>query len=376
MVLSSTSGIATGSLAFSGVRPMKIGGPSAFGKVISVATGGETLPGPWLVWSNKSCSYHAVAKHPSSFVFKLRKAVQPVRIGYAQYGITAGGSFIVSNNQNIAANVKKAGLIMRVFNNNYPSQTDPITAAEDTISEGSDLSLNANAQQALYPAIFSRMKKACIPTLVMYLSEAGYPWFGTSWPNSGISAGQYVASKIKSWSPKSVTILICADKAVGPSVEIADTTFERTLKKERPNIPAGNWYSIECGPTGQGETAPVSAWLVSHPSINNLIVFSLDDEHAQGAYVALSRAGRKISVNTLNIGIGLDQLGVANIYSGKETMSISFFPELYGNYIVPLLEAIYAGTPIPSASGTQTTAIDRSNIAKYYLKNGKPVKRG
>lgn len=347
---------------------------AAFGKTISVATG-AVESGPWLKWNAASCSFDSVSQHPAAFTFALRKATSPITFGYAEYSSSQAASFIVANNSGIASNMVKAGITEKLVNNNYPSVTDPITAVQDIVDFHSAAAIEGNAVAALYPAIIKRLKQACIPMLTMYLTEPNFPTFGTSWPTAGKVAGQYAAGEIarKGWTPGSVTVFVCADKAVGPSVEVAETTFDSALRAGQPKIPASNYYRIECGPTESTAGAPVSAWIDSHPDVKNMVVFGLNDEITLGAATALTRAGRTIDGNTLAIGTGLDTLGVQSIYSKKETASVTFFPERYGNYMIPLLEAILSGQPVPSASGPPAIGVDLSNIAKYYTKSGKPV---
>lgn len=343
---------------------------SLFGSVVATAPTGASIAGPWVAWDKASCSYKEMSQHPSSYPFVLKKANHPLTIAYAEYSSSQAATFIVANNTSLGDNASKAGITIKTYNNDYPSQTAPITAAQDMIAIHPDIVLNANAVDALYPAIFSRLKAACIPTYVMYLTEKGYPMFGTNWETAGTSAGQYAASQIqkKGWNPSDVSIYICADKAVGQSVEAAEGSFQAAIQKGVSAIPSGNYYKVECGPTQDSAGAPTSAWLNSHPNTKYLVTFGLNDEITAGASNALARGGRKINDDTLVIGTGVDGFGVQEIYGGHETASVTFFPERYGNYIVPELESILAGDPIPSAAGPPAIALDASNIGQYYPK--------
>jgi ribose transport system substrate-binding protein len=305
----------------------------------------------------------------------LRKAIASVKFANIEYSADQAASFIVANNQSISKNATTAKIGINLYNNNYPSTTDPITAANDAVGANVNAVIEGNAVAALYPKIESIFKAACIPLLPMYLTLKGYPTFGTSWPVAGQVGGQYAATLAHKhgWSAKSTTVFICLDQAVGSSVEAADYSFAAAMKKFDPKVPAKNYYMIECGPTESSAGAPVSAWINSHPGVQNLVVFALNDEIALGASNALSRAGRSVNKNTLMFGTGLDKLGVQEIYAGHETGSVTFFPERYGNYIIPEIEAALSGEAIPSMAGPPAIGVSKANISKYYKANGNPA---
>jgi ribose transport system substrate-binding protein len=63
---------------------------------------------------------------------------------------------------------------------------------------------------------------------------------------------------------------------------------------------------------------------------------------------------------------GADGLGVKQIKSGIEMASVAYFPERYGEWLVPILEDILAGNPVPSFTGSGLVIIDKQNVQKYY----------
>jgi ribose transport system substrate-binding protein len=46
--------------------------------------------------------------------------------------------------------------------------------------------------------------------------------------------------------------------------------------------------------------------------------------------------------------------------------SIAFFPERYGEWLIPIMQDILAGNPVPSFTGSGLVAITQDNIDKYY----------
>jgi len=49
-------------------------------------------------------------------------------------------------------------------------------------------------------------------------------------------------------------------------------------------------------------------------------------------------------------------------------MSVAFFGEKFGQWIVPMVEDILAGNPVPSFVGTELVPLTTENIDEYYPK--------
>ena len=70
--------------------------------------------------------------------------------------------------------------------------------------------------------------------------------------------------------------------------------------------------------------------------------------------------------NSLNIAGGCDDLGQANVKNGGEQACVAFFPEKYGEWLVPIMEDVLAGNPVPSFTASGLVTITKANIKKYY----------
>ena len=54
--------------------------------------------------------------------------------------------------------------------------------------------------------------------------------------------------------------------------------------------------------------------------------------------------------------------------TGSPTRGIAFFPEHYGEYIIPAVAAVLKGQPIPPYLYVDNVVITKDNIDKYYPK--------
>ena len=79
---------------------------------------------------------------------------------------------------------------------------------------------------------------------------------------------------------------------------------------------------------------------------------------------AMKQAGR--SGDQIDIASGADQLGQEQIKNGVQQASIAYFPEKYGEWLIPILEDVMAGNPVPSFVGQGLPVITQDNINDYY----------
>jgi ribose transport system substrate-binding protein len=201
----------------------------------------------------------------------------------------------------------------------------------------------------------------------MYLKVANVPSFGAVWADSGTTQGQWLAQQAKSkgWAPKDTALVECTDPDVGASVNVMFDTAPKALVASGFAIPSGNVYKIICKYSQtQSAQVNVTAWFTAHPNFKHVMINTIDDERMQGAINALKQNGR--FDDALTISTGCDGLGQKQIKAGLEDASIGYFPERYGEWLVPILEDVMAGNPVPSFTGSNLIVITKANIGKYY----------
>ena len=130
-------------------------------------------------------------------------------------------------------------------------------------------------------------------------------------------------------------------------------------------IPSGNVYKIICKYSQtQSAQVDVTAWFTGHPNFKHVMINTIDDERMQGAINALKQNGR--FGDALTVSTGADGLGQKLIKAGLEGASIGYFPERYGEWLLPILEDVMAGNPVPSFTGSNLIVITKANIGKFY----------
>lgn len=327
-----------------------------------------TVTAPWLVWNPKSCSYQKAANPPAKYVPKLRKVEGSPQIGYMYYGDF--DAFGIANSKNIKANAAKAGFKLNSYNLKFPSATEPLAHAKTSVLRKDLGVMEANLDDKLIPRFLDIIqKKGCIPNIQMYLEIAGLPGFGAKWPDAGATQGKWFAqqAKAKGWKPSETALVECTDPDNGPSVNVMFDTAPKALRAAGFALPASNVFKVVCKyQTKPSAETTITDWFTGHPKskFKNVMLNSIDDERMQGITNAVRRANRKGDV--LTIATGADGLGIKQIKAGIQMASVAYFPERYGEWLIPLMEDVLAGNPVPSFTGSGLVIIDKQTVKKYY----------
>jgi len=336
------------------------------GKVVNKISVGSSI-GPWLVWDSKSCSYKVAASHPKAYLANVRKVVGgPTQIGYMHYGDT--DPFGVANSKNVKKMAALAGFKLDVYNLKYPSETEPLAQARNSVLKHDKGVMQAQQLDTLSNAFLKILQKdGCIPSVQMYLKVKNVPSFGAVWADTGTTQGKWLAqqAKAKGWNPNDTALVECTDPDVGSSVNIMFDTAPKALVAGGFKIPSKNVFKIICKYSQtQSAQVNVKAWFTGHPNFKHVMINTIDDERMQGAINALNQVGR--FKDALTIASGADGLGQQQIKAGLEGASIAYFPERYGEWLVPILEDVMAGNPVPSFTGSKLIVITKANIKQYY----------
>jgi ribose transport system substrate-binding protein len=282
-------------------------------------------------------------------------------------------AFGVANSKDIKAAAARAGFKLNTYNLKFPSTTEPLAHARTSVLKKDLGVLEANLDDKLIPRFLDVIqKKGCIPNIQMYLEIKGLPGFGAKWPDAGALQGRWFAqqAKARGWKPEETALVECTDPDNGPSVNVMFDAAPKALRAAGFKLPAKNLFKVVCKyQTKPSAETTITDWFTAHPrsEFPNVMFNSIDDERMQGITNAIRRANRK--ADALTIATGADGLGRKQIRSGIQMASVAYFPEKYGRWMIPLIEDVLAGNPVPSFTGSGLVILDKRNIAKYYKGN-------
>jgi ribose transport system substrate-binding protein len=122
------------------------------------------------------------------------------------------------------------------------------------------------------------------------------------------------------------------------------------------------------GGMGQSEQAKAAMddVLAAHPKAEKIALTSINEQTMAGAIAALQSAGRWDADDIIIITLGVDELGQSQIRKDESDAGIAFFPEHYGEYVVPAVCAILEGEAVPPWIYVENEVITKDNIDEYY----------
>jgi ribose transport system substrate-binding protein len=346
-----------------GAKASKYGVGLKLGEVVGSADVGVATP-PYLAWNSKSCSYEEVPEPSTPYKAETRKIEGDWQIGYMHYGDT--DPFGVANSKSMKDIAAKAGFKLNVYNLKYPSQTEAISQAKTAVLRHDKGVIDAQQIPAVNKSFLKILQEdGCTPTVQMYLVTPNVPSMGADWEAVGTAEGEWLAeyAKANDVAPEDTALVSCTDPDLGESVNVIFDAAPKSLTSNGFALPADNVFKLTCKDPQKSQTT-LTDWFTSHPDFAHVMLNTIDDERMQGMLNAVEKTGN--SDKAITIANGADELGIKQIRSGKQMASIAFFPERYGEWLIPIMQDILAGNPVPSFTGSGLVAITKDNIDEYY----------
>jgi ribose transport system substrate-binding protein len=320
-----------------------------------------TIKEPWVVWNPETCAYEETTDHPETYEPSLRKIDGDYQIGYMHYGDI--DTFGIANSENIKQLADEAGFTLNVYNLKYPSETEPLTQANASVLKGDKGVISAT--QTLWDEQYKILADdGCIPVVQLYAFGTAVPNFGVNWANAGTDIGKSLGEIAleKGWDPAMTALVQCTNPDYGPVVNSMFDTAPPAVVDAGFAIPEENVFNLTCK-VGKHETVTTD-WFTANPDFENVMFDTIDDPSADGMINAIDKAGR--ADDSIIIVNGADPQGQEAIRAGKQTGSLAFFPERYGEWSLAMLEDVLAGNPVPMEVNNPTPLITIDNIDEYY----------
>ena len=268
-----------------------------------------------------------------------------------------------------------AGVELLVFNNAYPSTTQPLQNADACVTREPDLVVSFNVFAEITEAIMSKYNAENIPVIAVDVTHPGSVFWGADNCMTGRLAAQFAADWAVEhmWPEEEMVVLTGLDPAVGGAPACRNTAFTDYFKENMPAIPDENYFDVdmrtaELGPNA-GALAATTDWLTANPNAKYIVATSINDDRAFGIASAMAQADRgDPTVDGVVIGKNADAIALDAIREGNSPLvgTVSFFPERYGDFMIPLALDILAGNPVPSIVRVPHEVISIDNIDTYY----------
>ncbi len=286
------------------------------------------------------------------------------KIGYAS--LCEDSDFSIVSRESFEREAAAMGWDTVVLNNNYSGET-AIENMDIMITSQVDGIINFQVDAGVAEVVASMAADAGIPMIVIDCPHPDTPFFGANNEEAGLILGRALGEKaLAQWDGQ--VDLIVLDGAPG-SGEVVDLRMQGIATGIKEVVGNDDIKVIDVDSKSEIEASQlvIADTLTANPDMEHILIGCLNDQAGLGAYNAVVAAGRESDVY---IGShGCDAPAIDNLQNNDENCwigSVAYFPERYGEYVVPLMAEMLAGNEVPDNSYPDHVFIDKSNIGDWY----------
>jgi ribose transport system substrate-binding protein len=280
--------------------------------------------------------------------------------------------FCISVENNIIFQAKLAGFSeddMIIMDNQYDSVLG-LKNADIMLAQRPDFFIEFQSDAKVNNIVAQNFGAAGIPILAIDVPVPGSPFMGVNNWKVATIGGKHMAQLIKEqwdgWDAVDMVVLLQMP-AGGDVTMLRSEGFAAALVEEFG--PEAEEKIVRAdGGMGQSEQAKAAMddVLAAHPNARKIAMTSINEQTMAGAIAALQSAGRWDPDDIIIITLGVDELGQSQIRKGESDAGIAFFPEHYGEYVVPAVCAMLEDEAVPPWIYVENVVITKDNIDEWY----------
>ena len=288
---------------------------------------------------------------------------RPFRIGFAAQTSTSTFSRLVS--EGIRQSAQAHGVELIELNNRHSVKV-ALRNAEMLIAQRVDLVLEFQGYETVAPIVSSKFLQAGVPVIAIEIPHPGATFFGADNYKAGLIGGRALAKWTRSnWHGQVDEVILLEERAAGALPCSRVTGMLAGIRAGLPKITEHMIYSFD----GQGASRPslesVRRHLRKRPSLRTLIA-AHNDPSALGALRAIEECGRTdycAAMSQSSIPEGRAELRRPG---SRLIGSVAYFPERYGEQLIPLALSILGGTHTPPAVYAEHILVTPRNVDRLY----------
>lgn len=276
-------------------------------------------------------------------------------------------NFCILVEQGLKENADLAGVELLVADNQLSGPV-ALQVADSFIQRNVDLAIEFQTDINFGPQIYQKFKAANIPVIAIDIPVGEAVFFGANNPYAGFLAGAYLAQAAialfgEERARKAYAVVgELPQSGVVPQMR---TDGEKAGIQAVLNLPKEQLLTIDTKNVRETSYTEMTNILGRIPAGVPILVTAINDGSTIGMLQAVKAAGRYNDL--LAVGMNADEL---ETMMAEERMigSVGFFPERYGNYLMPLALMMLAGEPVPPGVLIQHPMVTPGNICNFYPK--------
>ena len=252
------------------------------------------------------------------------------------------------------------------------NQDSPSTAlrnADTFVREHVDLVIESQTDIRIADQICSRFRAASIPVIALEIPHPQTVFYGANNSQAGLIAGRYLARWAEAHWQGHVDELLLLELPKAGQVPNA-----RILGSMLGVIERLVWFSQRqikiLGTSGHYEnTVALTRRYLRRSRAERILVAAINDPCALGALQAFRDAGREEHCAIVGHNASPEAHEELARKNSRLVGSVGYFPERYGEGVIPLALDLLAGRPVPPATFIRHEMVTPSNLRAFYPTN-------
>jgi len=266
----------------------------------------------------------------------------------------------------IQQNADAAGVQLQIADNRLDGPT-ALANAQSFVQRNVDYVIEFQTDVNFGPQVMAVFKPDNIKVTAIDIPMPGAGFFGANNPKSGFMGGSYLATAaVAKFGADKVAKGYFVDGILPQSGAIPAMRTEGQLagfKSVLPNFPDAQSITFDSKNTMQESFTQMGNVLGRIPPGVPIMATGINDQVGLGIIQAVKQAGR--TADLVVTGNGADETK-ALATEPNLVASTGYFPERYGNFLIPMALETLAGKTLPPAVLMTHYMISKSNVCKYY----------
>ena len=256
------------------------------------------------------------------------------------------------------------------YADNQYDATIGLKNADIMLAKSPDVLINFQFDAKVNSIIANKFGQAGIPIIAVDVPTPGAPFMGVNNFPVAYMAGEVAIEYVEALGGIDMidAIVLLQFPAGGEVLMLRSEGFYQAFAdKYGPEVVDPITVRADGG-AGEAEQAnqAMTDVLSTIPDAEYAVLTSINAQSMSGAISAIQTAGRWDPEKWIVVTQGADETGCQQVVDGLTKASIAYFPEKYGEYLIPASVALMKGEVVPPFMYVENVPISMDNMAEYY----------
>lgn len=293
-------------------------------------------------------------------------SARPVRIGFAAQTDSEFSRAVTASLQAAAAR-ERVHLVQ--VNNRYSAQ-QAVANADRLIRERVDLVMEFQTYERIAPVIAAKFLEARIPVIAIEIPHPGATYFGANNYQAGLIGGRALGRWAKeNWNSEIDEVVLLELPIAGPLIQLRTSGILAGLREELKVIDSIPVVRLDAK-GGFEENLGSMRKHLRRGKMKRRLIGAVNDISALAALAAFEEAGASKHCAVVGQNGIHDSRRELRRPNTRLVGTVAYFPERYGDDLLPLALTMLQGKPVPPAVFVKHQLLTPKNVDLLYAHDG------